>query len=192
MQLPAINIPGQLIGTSADNRYAYTVESWWDTGASRNTVRMHALEISGNRAYLRSSTDLDGYVNNVDITGTTAVTTSQWNGEVTRADGTKYWDNKTNLVAIDLSNPRAIHVAGRTQIPMDWGYLQKVKDGRAFVGSGPGVFTYIVSDPANLKFEAFHRTQGWAQEIIVAGNKGYMPSGSYGVQILDLPAIPQN
>ena len=38
----------------------------------------------------------------------------------------------------------------------------------------------------NLEFEAFHRTQGWAQNIVVRDEKAYLPSGYFGVQTLEL------
>lgn len=187
VELAAVNIPGTFVNASADGRTVYTLENWYDGSGTQN--RFHALSLVGDRAVLRSSAALDGWVNNVHIAGNYAYTTTQWYGEVARANGSRYWTSRTKLVTLNLSSVTSVHVAGAVDLPVDWAWLQKVQDGRAFLGAGPGVFTYTLAEPATPAFEAFYRTQGWAQDIVVSGNKGYMPSGYYGVQVLPLPVV---
>ena len=80
--------------------------------------------------------------------------------------------------------------AGRAEIPQRYVYLQKVEAGRAFLRGGPGIFTYLVDDIDNLEFEAFYRTQGWVRNIVLRDDKAYVPSGYYGVQVLELGSQP--
>jgi hypothetical protein len=71
-------------------------------------------------------------------------------------------------------------------LPQTWPYLRAVEGGRAFLGFWDGLFSYDVRDATQPTFERFFRTQGWPQELVVEGDKVYLPSGPYGVQVLDL------
>jgi len=101
-------------------------------------------------------------------------------------DGTTRWVSHSELIAINLRQRDDISVASTTEVPFDWSYLQKVDAGRAFIGSWPGIFVYNVEDISAPSFEGFHRTQGWSQEIIVDGDRAWVPTGFYGVRILEL------
>jgi hypothetical protein len=181
---PGVNIPGMLVDASADGRYFYTLETWWDQAGSRQRNFFHALALVGDRAYLRSRVELEGYVNSVLVKGSAAFASTQWWEAVA---GSPYGgQSHTALVTVDLSNPRAIRVAGKAEVPYDWAYLQAVEGGRAFLGSGAGVFTYLVGDVAQPTFEQFFRTQGWSSSIVVRGDVAFVPSGYYGVQVLRL------
>ncbi|MGQ9590278.1 MAG: hypothetical protein ACUVYA_08285 [Planctomycetota bacterium] len=90
------------------------------------------------------------------------------------------------LATVDLSDPRAIRAAGKVEVSADYGYLQAVEGGRGFIGSGPGVFTYDVRDIGNPAFEKSFRREGWSQDIVVSGEGAFVPSGYYGVQVLEL------
>jgi len=184
--LDPVNIPGMLVGMSADGVYAYTMENWWDDGAQRQTARLYTLAIVAGRAYLRSSVDFQGYVNNAIVSGTTAYVSTNYGETIAVAEGGQRWVNHSELVTVSLDDPRAMRVAGRASIPYDWAYLQKVKGGRAFVGSGAGIFSYIVTDPAAPLFEGFFRTQGWSEDLLLVGSKLFVTAGYYGVQIIDL------
>jgi hypothetical protein len=87
---------------------------------------------------------------------------------------------------VNLSNPYFLSILGQAEIPYDWAYLQKVEAGRAFIGSGAGIFSYLVTDPSQPTFEQFFRTQGWSQDIVVHGNRVFVPAGYYGVQVFQL------
>ena len=187
-----INIPGVFVDASADGQYLYTLENYWDSTASsdqyygQNRTLFHTLALVGNRAYLRSSVRLEGYVNNVVIKNGVGYTSTQRYVPYVTAQGQTSSQSVTSLLTLDLSNPRATTVAGRADIPYDYAYLQKVEGGRAFLGSGAGIFSYLVVDPAHPRYEDFFRTQGWAQDIIVSGAQAFVPSGYYGVQVLAL------
>lgn len=189
--LGRVNIPGQYIGSSADGRYVYTLESWWDRNDSTQHSRLYALEVGDGRAYLRSFAELDGYLSNLQVTGTTGVATTQVYGYETDAGNQQRWYSRNQLVTVDLADPRALRVAGSVAMPIDWGWLQKVVGTRAFVSTYYGLFTYDVSNAARPTFQNFFRTQGWVQDVVVDGTQAFLPSGYYGVQKVDLTGNPQ-
>lgn len=90
------------------------------------------------------------------------------------------------VYVVDLSDPRANRAAGKVEVPADYGYLQAVEGGRSFIGSGPGIFTYDVGDIGNPAFEKSFRREGWSQDVVVSGEGAFVPSGYYGVQVLEL------
>jgi hypothetical protein len=107
---------------------------------------------------------------------------------VTAGEETGGWQSRTDLVSFDLSDAANIHEAGRTAIPDTWGWLRKVAGNRAFVDGGAGIFCFRVDDIALPTFEQFFRTYGWVQDIVVHGDTAFLPSGYYGVQVVDLTA----
>ncbi len=186
---PRINIPGMFVGGQEDGNTVYTLEQWWEQSADGNgTYRtaLHALALSGNLAYLQSSVELPGYIYSLEVEGNSAFTVANTYGYTVDSAGNQQWYNDSKLLGIDLSNPRAIRVGSEAEMPLDWGYLLAVEGGRAFVGSGPGIFSYAVGDINAVAPERFFRTQGWAHQVVVQGSKAYVPSGYHGVQVLDL------
>lgn len=129
--------------------------------------------------------EVPGYVNSVIVDGPAAFATTQWY-EVLHTEQGDSWKSHSQLLAIDLSDPQALRLAGTAEVPRQWAYLQEVEGGRAFLGSDAGILTYLVTDIESLAFEQFFRTQGWSQSIVVAGEHAFVPSGYYGVQVLEL------
>jgi hypothetical protein len=181
-----VNIPGMFIDASASGPYIYTLENWWDQAAQQMRTTLNALALLDDRAYLRGSLSLDGNINNLVIRDGIAYLTTNWYETIAAPMGGQQYVNHSTLQTVDLSNPRALRLAGRADVPYDYAYLQKVENGRAFIGSGAGIFSYRVCDPASPSFESFYRTQGWSQDILVNGLHAYVPSGYYGVQVLNL------
>lgn len=185
-RLGNVNVPGMLVGASAPGSEVYTLESWWDGTAQRSRTLLHALAVAGDTAYLQSSLELEGYTSGVIVEGDLAVVlTQQWTPRVLEGGATQYI-YRAELLTIDISSPGDLTVAGKATVPLDYGYLQALEGGKAFVGAGPGLLTFDVTDPAAPTFEKFFRTQGWAQDVIVRDDRAYVPSGWYGVQVLDL------
>jgi hypothetical protein len=184
---PEINIPGMFVNASEDGRYVYTLENFWHRTDNTTRTLFHTLALIGDRAYLRSSVGLEGYVNNVVVKGGAGYTSTSYGEQVPAANGRgTTWRQVSKLVTLDLSDPRNTRIAGQATLPYDYGYLQAVEGGRAFLGSGAGIFSYLVNDIRRPTYEDFFRTQGWAQNIVVDGSKAFVPSGYYGVQVLNL------
>ncbi|MBI5544149.1 MAG: hypothetical protein HY901_09690, partial [Deltaproteobacteria bacterium] len=180
-----VSIPGWLVGTSPSGPYVFTLESWWDAVNQKSRTTLHALELYDGVAYLQSSTEVDGYLNGVEVVGDTAfgVVSSSWQESV---NGSTAYRSRSDLVTYDLSTPQNIHRAGQVQVPDSWGWLRRVAGGRAFVVGGAGVFAFRIDDPSQPTFDQFFRTYGWVQDVVVHGNKAFLPSGYYGVQVVDL------
>lgn len=183
--LPEVNIPGMFIDAAPGTPYIYTLETWWDLTAQKSHTVFNVLALDGDRAVLQGKAELEGYLNSIRVKGPAAFATTN-TYETRTVEGGVQWLTRTELVAIDIADPVAVHVAGKAVVPLDYAYLQAVEGGRAFVGSGPGIFTYDVGDIAAPAFEKFFRTQGWTQEVVVRGDTAFVPSGYHGVQILDL------
>ncbi len=182
VRLPDVNIPGMFLDATVDGRVVYTLETWWDYPAQESRTLFHVLAIEGDKAYLRSSVKLGGYSTGVQVEGATAVVFAQgWLSKPLEGVGVQ-WYSHNELITIDLSDLGNARVASTLPVAIDYGYLEKLQGGRAFVGSGAGILTFDVSDVANPTFERFFRTQGWAQDIIVDDNRVFVPSGWYGVQ----------
>jgi hypothetical protein len=182
---PGVNIPGMFVDAQPGTPFIYTHETWWDQTLAKTRSFFHALALDGDRAVLQSSVEFDGYLNSIQVSDHAAfATTYRW--EVIVVESVEQWRNYSELISVDLGDPLALRLAGRAEVPQNYAYLQKVDGGRAFLGSGAGIFTYRVDDVDNLEFEAFHRTQGWTQNIVVRDEKAYVPSGYFGVQVLDL------
>jgi hypothetical protein len=183
---PPVNIPGYFVGASADNQIIYSQESLW---TETPTTTFYALALIDDKAYLQSKVELPGYVNGFEVAGEAAFSTNYTYETVVVGEAIQ-WRGRSTLLAIDLRDPQSLRLAGKAELPYDYAYLQKVSEGRAFLGSGAGIFVYQVSDLENLVFENFFRTQGWSQDIDVSGGRAYVTSGYYGVQVLDLEVKP--
>ncbi len=188
--LTPVNIPGMFVDASPSGSIIYTSETTWDEGTYLTHNFLHALEVVDDKAYLQSSVELPGYSNGIQVKdGTAFAVTYWWEVFAVAADGVampQQWVNRTELVTVDLTDPKALRIAGETTVPFDYAYLQKVDGNRAFLGSWAGIFVYDVADIAKPAFEEFFRTQGWSQDIVVRGDTVYVPSGYYGVQVLEL------
>jgi hypothetical protein len=188
--LPGVNIPGMFIDAAPGTPYIYTLETYWDYPAQKTVTVFHALALDGDKAVLQSSVGLEGYAQGIQVKDGAAFAAVNWWEQVPYAGGGYQYVNHSQLVTIDLADATAVKVAGRADIPFQYAYLQEVEGGRAFLGSGPGLFTYRVSDITKPAFESFHRTQGWVQDVVVRGDRAFLPSGYYGVQVITLGAGP--
>ncbi|MCZ6795121.1 MAG: beta-propeller domain-containing protein [Planctomycetota bacterium] len=187
VELPEVNIPGMFLEATEDLDVIYTLETRWDYRFRRSRTYLYALQLGGDRAFLLSRVEFDGYLNSVQIDDGVAVgSLYRYGYEI--VDGRRTWWNRSFLVAIDLSDPRAVRVASETEVPVTHAYLQKFTGRRAFTGCGPGLFVYSFEDPEQPVFESFFRRQGWSQDVLLRENKAYVPSGYYGVQVFQLPS----
>jgi hypothetical protein len=174
--LAKVNVPGVLVAASEDGRDLTTLETEW--GEARVTTWVHALTLlDDGRAELRGSAALSGYPSGAARQGGFAwVVTSDWSG------GT----STTTLSAVDLST---VEVTSRQPVDGAWAWLAQAAGGKLLLQAGwndQGVLVYGLAAPARPAFEQFVRTQGWVQDIVVGGGVAYLPSGAYGVPMIDL------
>ncbi len=192
-----INIPGWLVGFDEQEPFIYTLESWWDPSANVNRTYLHALEIYQGSAYLQSSVEIKGSIGNLEFKGKSAfaIMRPENYSSVAVSVDSKPMDavsrayyipqNQQSLVSFDLSDMKNIYIAGRVNVP-DWGWLQKVAAGRAFIAANSGFFIYKIEEISKLQFDKFFRVNGWVENVVVEDNRAYLPSGYYGVQVTNL------
>jgi hypothetical protein len=181
--LAEVNLPGQFIALSGNQ--AYTLEQYWDQTSSNWNTYFHSLQLGDGVAYLQGTQELPGYVDNVIVNGNTAFVSTWWDQEVA-SGGTTTWVSQDQLLTVDLTNPRYLNITSQSTLPVDYAWLQKVDSGRAFFGVDWGILTYDVTHPSHPVYQAFYRTEGWSDELIVRGTNLFVPSDDYGVQIIDL------
>lgn len=187
VQLPVVNTPGMFLGAREESNVIYTLENRWDKRAQAQRNVLYALELrADDKAYVLSLAEIAGSINGIQIDGQAAVAVSHLSELALNDQGQQTWTNRSKLFTVDLGDPSQIAVAGEAELPQTWPYLREVEGGRAFLGFWDGILSYQVSDLKQPSFEKFFRTQGWPQELVVDGDKAYLPSGYYGVQVLDL------
>ena len=179
-----INIPGLLVGGSADDpSLLYTIDYRWDSNVAKDDLDV--VRVQGNQATLLSTTTLDGYVGTTFVRGSTAYLSAQQYQD--SATGT--YTSTVELHAIDLSNPSA-PIDRASQSANGWGWLLDVEGDRAVVQSGwgaSGVDIYQLAPGQPPQFRQFTRTLGWwANGVSRQGSSLYLSSGYWGVQKIDL------
>ena len=174
----SINVPGVFFSASADGKTIYTQDVEWSSNYNTATTYVNALQLLGNGvAVLTGSMSLNGYPDGAVVDGTHAYVET-WNyGSTT---------SSASLVTIDLSQ---MSVTNTQQIGSSWSWLRKVAGGKLFLDASwydESILIYDLADPANPSFQGDVQTAGWVNDIIVDGNTAYLPSGYYGVPVLDL------
>jgi hypothetical protein len=190
--LPNVNIPGQFLGATADNRIIHTVENWYDydqrTGNGTQHTLVHALDLENDTAYLRSSLEVNGYLAGLTYAaGGFAYATLQTYEPNT---GT----SRNQLLSFDLRNADSLRVAAQ-RLDQDNGYGYywwggvTVAGSRLFLSGGDGVAVFSLENGLAPRFADYHRTRGYGYGgtgIIIDADRAFLPSGYYGVQTLPL------
>jgi len=182
-----VNVPGYVIHMSDNQQQVFTLDNQWYTVAnngSQISYAFNALDLRGQKAYLRDRLDLSGNVGSLVVKGEYAyMTRNDWGQSV---DST-YW-NESHFEILDLSTPSDLQVSSDILLPDDWGNLREVDGGRAFVDLGwrGGMLIYDVSDPNAVGLDSFMRHPGWVNNIEVVGNTAFVALGNYGVDAITL------
>jgi hypothetical protein len=187
--LAPINIPGTFLDASQDGEIIYSYEYRCNSPTGSYSFVIHALAVRDRRAYLQSSVTLPGYPNGITVDGSSAVAVSRWWRQVPLGDGNYRWESGAELVTVDLTDFANLEVSGRVEVPEEYAYLREVDSGLAFVGCGPGILVYDVSDVTRPSLATFFRTQNYPQEFVVHEGSAYVPTGYYGVQVLNLSGL---
>jgi hypothetical protein len=174
--LAKVNVPGVLFAATADGRGLYTLETEWSGQAV--TTWLHGLALtSGGTARLRGSVALAGYPSGAAREGDHAwAVTSDWSGTA----------SVTRLSAVDTA---AMKLTSSQGVEGGWAWLAKAAGGKLFLQAGwqdQGILVYDLADPARPAYQTFARTQGWVQDIVVGDGVAYLPSGVYGVPMVEL------
>jgi hypothetical protein len=173
--LARVNVPGVFIGASIDGRRLYTLED-----AGGGSTWMHGLELQDDRtATLFGSALLPGWPSGTAVGQRHAwAATSTWSATT----GT----SSTRLLAIDLDD-----VSVQSDQGVDgWAWLRKAVGGKLFLqgawSGDEGTLVYGLDDPGRPVYQENVRTSGWVFDIVAGEGHAYLPSGPYGVPMVDL------
>ncbi|WP_394851280.1 beta-propeller domain-containing protein [Pendulispora rubella] len=175
-----INVPGLLVGASeTDPSLLYFTDYRWWNGTTRDDLSV--ARIVGRKAYLQSSTVLDGYVGNVFVRGSKAYASVQ------RYDYQTGSDSQVTLHEFDLTDPRR-PIDRRAPAQRGWGWLLGVEGDRAIVtsGWGSGIDIYRLQPNAAPTYDRFVRAQGWPGSISRQNDTLFLASGYWGIQSIQL------
>lgn len=175
--LAGVNVPGVFFAASGDGSGIYTLETHWRDATA--TTWMHGLALGADgKAHLRGSAPLRGYP-----AGAAAGSAFAW---AATADWSSATGATTRLAAVGLAS---MSVASDQAVQGDWAWLRTAAGGKLFLQAGwqdQGILIYGLADPGKPAFEQFFRTQSWVWDIVVAGGYAYLPSGPYGVPMVNL------
>jgi hypothetical protein len=178
--LPKINVPGILFNASADGERIYTQDAQYSqsSNGSQATTFLYALRLTGyGTAKLVGSVSLDGWPGAIAVGNSFAYAQAwQWNSSQ---------DSET-LSTIDLTS---MDLTDTQKLQSQSGWMMKVAGTRLFVAAGwwdSGLLVYDLSNPAVPSFQQSVRTDGYVEDVVVAGQTAYLPSGYYGVPMIAL------
>lgn len=176
-----INVPGLLVGNDEnDPSLLYFVDyRWW---GAQNKDELAVAKIVNDKAYLKSTTLLDGWVGQTIVRGSKAYMSSQEYFDAQNGEPAK---STVKLNEVDLSDPKKPVV--RTSAPKDgWGWLVDVEGDRAIITSGwgqVGLDIYKLQPNAAPTYDQFARTRGWWPNAITRQNGDlFVSTGYWGVQ----------
>jgi len=181
-----INVPGLLVGADEnDNSLLYFIDyRWW---GQDNKDELAVAKIQNDKAYLKSTTLLDGWVGQVHVRGSKAYMSAQ--DYITIDPSTGAGKSTVKLTEVDLTDPKKPVV--RSSAPKDgWGWLVDVEGDRAIITSGwgqVGLDIYKLQNGQAPVYDQFSRTRGWWPNSITrqSGNL-YVSTGYWGVQQITL------
>jgi hypothetical protein len=183
-----INVPGMLVGASeSDPSLLYFVDyRWYDGWSGGPKDEIAVARIKDGKAYLKSSTPIDGWVGNVFVRGNKAYMSAQ---EYTPANGSDPGTATVKLHELDLTDPAK--PVDRASAPKDgWGWLVDVEGDRAIITSGwgqVGLDIYKLADGQAPVYSQFARTRGWWPSAITRQNgELFLSTGYWGVQKITL------
>lgn len=180
-----INVPGILVGADEnDSSLLYFIDyRWW---GQTNKDEIAVAKIVNDKAYLKSTTLLDGWVGQTIVRGSKAYISSQdyvdpQNGNPGKAT--------VKLNELDLTDPKKPVL--RSSAPKDgWGWLVDVEGDRAVITSGwgqVGLDIYKLTPNAAPVYDQFARTRGWWPNAITRQNgELFVSTGYWGVQKITL------
>ncbi len=188
-KLPEINIPGALIDISHNGHYVYTSDNVFTENRSQLTLFASALV--GDKAYLRGEVKLPDYAGDFIYasTGFIYFTMSSYESRTdSRINGSglvSISGPALALNAVDVRHARDLKVTPSTKIQNAFGSLRKVSGNKALIdlsGFGLAIFDVGAQPPTFNKLVR----QGWIADIQVRGDRVFILSGPYGVEVIDL------
>ncbi len=185
--LAKVNVPGVFFAASDDGNTLYTEDVSWTPNWTQTTTSIHELGLLANgTAVLIDSTYLSGYPGAQTVANEHAyVQTWDWTQSQSQAV----------LTTVDLAS---MTISDAQTAQSNSGWLVKAAAGKLFMSAGwydSGILVYDLANPGVPSFQGFVRTDGYVEDVVVANQTAYLPSGYYGVPMIDLTPgtpLPQN
>ena len=192
-----INIPGYVAGVSAEGKYIYTIDYQYAAfpNSSVNTVYLNILEREGNKAYVRDrEIILPATTTNNEYYALGSVVVSNEKAYYTISHGSCSADYTgcrydTQLVTANLSDPNNIQFTSSQKLQGQGADIINVIQNKLFIytyADSGGVLIYSLANPLEPDLESFYRTDFYPGNIVVIGDRAFLPSGMYGVKVIPL------
>ncbi len=192
-----INIPGYVVGTSADGKYIYTIDYQYAAvlDSSLTNVYLNTLELQEGKAYLRdrkiimpaTAANTEFYsLGNVVVNNETAYYTVSHSACAADYSACQY---DAQLVTANLSNPDNIQFSSTQKLQGQSADIIEIIQNKLFIyaySGSSGIIVYSLANPLQPGFETFFRTNYYPRKIVVINNNACLPSGMYGVKVIPL------
>lgn len=194
-----INVPGTVIGASLSGKYIYTLDYQYSVDSDENyriTGFINTLLLTSEKAYLQDRLEILPPTDNYSYSFISGylVKDEKFYYTIFKYSWDKNYENykySNVLNTVSLVDPEDI--VNKSSIALknqNTGSMKIVAD-RLFITAYDyvsGLLVYKLTDPFFPEFEAFYRTDGWtsAENVSVSGNRAFVTSGPYGVQVISL------
>jgi hypothetical protein len=182
-------VPGMMVGASeTDPSLLYFVDyRWYSDYPQSPKDEISVAKIKNGKAYLRSTTLIDGWVGNVFVRGNKAYMSAE--EYVKPQNPNQPGKSYVKLHELDMTDP--YKPVDRVSAPKDgWGWLVDVEGDRAIITSGwgqVGLDIYKLQPGAPPVYDQFARTRGWWHSAITRqDNDLFVSTGYWGVQKIGL------
>jgi hypothetical protein len=176
--LAKINVPGVFFSASTDGQTIYTQDVTYAANWTAPETWLNQLQLQSNgTALLTAATGLSGYAGSAAVNnGYAYIETWNWNSST----------NNATLFAVNLSD---LTVESSQLFGSDWAWIMASAGGKLFVQSywyDAGILVYDLTNPGQPTMQGSVRTEGYVENVVVNGSTAYLPSGDYGVPMVDL------
>ncbi len=176
--LTKINVPGVFFSANPDGQTFYTQDVTFGPNWTAPETWLNELQLQSNgTAMLTAATGLAGYPGSAAINNGFAYLET-WN-----------WNSNSNNATLDTINLNGLAVTNSQLFGSDWAWIMASSGGKLFVQSywyDTGIMVYDLTNPAAPTMQGSVRTEGYVENVVVNGNTAYLPSGDYGVPMVDL------
>jgi len=192
----AINVPGYVVGTSNDGTFVYTIDYQYGPSPYYSyEVYLSTAEIIEGQAYLRDRERILPAPDNENeylYCGTVVSNNEKVYFVVNRALCDSDYAgcrSSSQLVTADLTIPEDIRFPSSQSLDVEGADIVKVLQDDLFLYTYQGtgaIIIYSLDDPLVPNFESFIRTVCFPEKIAIINEKAYLPSGMYGVNVIQL------
>lgn len=190
--LDQTNIPGWLVGLSADGKSAVTLDWQLQAGTkpedSKVVNTLNAITLAGGKATLKKSVALTSQAGATLRHGDAVYVSTWpywWMWPAAEAAGTPI---NTELLVFDASDPAKFAQSASLNSGAGVSSLQVAgKHLFAQTAAGLGLSVWGLANPIQPVYQSFLPSQGgWGSRVVALGGQAYIPAGWYGISAYPL------